>query len=120
MELIMDPITDIESNPELLEKIRNNFIYAQNLYAALCNNDFIKLDPWAILNNTVWNCSWRMAGGYVAQLRGDGENETYTDYYCSGLSDQSGFQTESDVTREILADLNNIGWTIVNPNIVDS
>lgn len=114
----MDPITDIESHPELLKKIRGNIVYAQNLYAALCNNDFIKLDPWAILNNTVWNCSWRMAGAYVADLRACGEN--YMDFYCSGISDQPGFQTESDVTREILADLNSIGWTIVNPYIVDS
>ena len=118
----MDPITDIEENPELLKKIRDNIVYAQNLYAALCNNDFIKLDPWVILNNSTWSCSWRMAGSYVADLRDCGE--TYMDFYCSGIGAnpkiQTGFQVENDVTREVLTDLNNIGWTIVNPHIVDS
>jgi hypothetical protein len=35
------------------------------------------------------------------------------DYYCSGVSDKSGFVSESGVTDEIRKDLFELGWTVV-------
>ncbi len=79
--------------------------YAQNLYSALCNNIFYK-------NNKKWSCSWRYAGGLVAQIRNSGEY--YLDYYCSGMFDKEGYVSEGTVTSEIMSDLNNLGWEVRN------
>ena len=35
---------DLRTTDWILEKARNDEAYAQNIYAALCNNGFIKLD----------------------------------------------------------------------------
>ena len=37
---------DLRSTEWILEKARGDEIYAQNLYAALCNNDFTKREMW--------------------------------------------------------------------------
>ena len=111
----MNLIENIYENTEILAKIRNNEVYAQNLYAALCNNDFVKLDPWLILQNKIWHCSWRTAGRHVTELRNCGED--YMDFYLSGMYNTKDFQNEGVVTPEILSDLEKIGWTVINPNI---
>ena len=113
----MNLIENIYENTEILTKIRTNTVYAQNLYAALCNNDLVKFDPWLILQNKIWNCSWRAAGRHVADLRNCGED--YMDYYCSGSAD-GVFQNEGIVTPEILEDLKKIDWTVINLNTFDS
>ena len=77
------------------EKIGNDK-YAQELYAALCNM------RWQNNGNSenIYSCSWRYAGGMVAQIRNQGEN--YMDFYCSG--------NEGQVNKRIENDLNNLGW----------
>lgn len=95
---------DMKANLELdllkvdyiVQKCQNKK-YAQNLYAALCNNRFFK-------NEQEWTCSWRYAGGLVADLRNKGED--YMTYYCNG--------NEGTVTDEIRLDLMEMGW-IVKP-----
>ncbi|NDI21048.1 MAG: hypothetical protein EBY85_07125 [Burkholderiaceae bacterium] len=57
------------TTPWILEKVRNNDAYAQNLYAAMCNNSFIRLEVVPILTEKEWSCSWRYAGGVVADIR---------------------------------------------------
>ena len=86
-------------------KCKNSDTYSQNLYAALCNNRFFK-------NDEEWTCSWRVAGGIVADLRDKGEE--YTDWYCSGiLGDKiDGYVPEGVTTSEITNDLLNLGWII--------
>jgi hypothetical protein len=94
---------DLRSNPEILAKVRNSEIYSQNLYAALCNNRFFYRDK-------EWTCSWRHAGGIIADMRQDGD---YIDWYCSGIgSNINGYVGESEVTDEIRLDLTKIGWTV--------
>jgi hypothetical protein len=88
---------------EYIVKKCQNDKYAQNLYAALCNNRFFK-------NTEEWTCSWRSAGGIVADLRNLGED--YMDWYCSGMAKAEGFVGESIVTPEITNDLLNLGWII--------
>lgn len=84
------------------QKCKNSKTYAQNLYAALCNNRFYK-------NEDEWTCSWRFAGGLVADLIGNGD---YLDWYCSGMGCDTikGYVGEGFVTPEINNDLLNLGW----------
>ena len=97
---------DLFSCEYIRNKCKNSEIYSQNLYASLCNNRFFK-------NDEKWTCSWRMAGGIVADLRDKGEQ--YTDWYCSGIlgtGNVEGYVPESVVTPEITNDLLNLGWII--------
>lgn len=118
---------DLMSSPWILNKVSNSRVYAQNLYAAMCNNNFQKNDVWPTLKGEIWGCSWRAAGGIVADMRGQGD---YLDYYCSGIGNyDSGFGLdnivpeldenqrryvpEGVVTEEIESDLNMLGWVIL-------
>jgi hypothetical protein len=101
----------------ILEKVRATESYAQNLYAAMCNNGFIKLDVIPILKQDEWGCSWRYAGGIVADMRQQGD---YIDWYCSGIRGgmsydddiKDGFVPEGYITDEIRNDLQRLGWAI--------
>jgi len=123
---------DLRTTQWILDKVRNREVYAQNLYAALCNREFQQLDVWPILTGETWHCSWRYAGGLVADMRGDGD---YMNWYCSGIlndvTDQAymdmtqeekaqyervrGYVNEGVVTEEIESDLNQLGWAVL-PN----
>ena len=87
---------DLIKNERIVSKCVNSEIYCQQLYSSLCNNKFFYGDK-------EWTCSWRMAGGIVADIIKDGN---YLDWYCSG--------NESFVTDEIKLDLMMMGW-IVKP-----
>ena len=97
---------DILNCEWMVEKICTSNEYAQHLYAAFCNNEFQKLDLLPILKNQTWGCSWRSAGGIIAEIRQQGD---YMDWYCSG--------NESMVTDEIREDLKKIGWIVVDEDI---
>jgi hypothetical protein len=106
-------------------KVRESETYAQNLYAAMCNMQFQKMEIFPILKEERWSCSWRSAGGIVADLRDEGD---YMNWYCSGMggvvgehcSDDelsvpfgnplSGYVAEGTVTDEIRQDLRKLGW----------
>lgn len=115
---------DLRSTEWICDKVKASESYAQNLYAAMCNNDFQKLDVIPILKDQRWSCSWRHAGGIIADMREEGD---YIDWYCSGIgSDDKGYGLdhtngnnyvpESVVTDEILADLKQLGWIVVDQN----
>jgi hypothetical protein len=104
---------DLRSTDWILEKVRASDVYAQNLYAAMCNNEFQRLDVYPILANQVWSCSWRYAGGIIADMRESGD---YIDWYCSGMGDGDGFVSECQVTDEIADDLNRLGWRVIETN----
>jgi len=74
--------------------------YAQNLYAALCNNTFLKLGK-------EWSSSWRSSGDLVSRILGFG---AYIDWYCSGIAGGEGFVEEGLITSEVYSDLLNLGW----------
>lgn len=93
---------DLLKNDTIAEKCLHSEIYAQNLYAALCNNRFF-------YGEEEWTCSWRFAGGLISDLRNSGD---YMDWYCSGMSDKIGYVPESVVTEEISLDFMKLGWTI--------
>jgi hypothetical protein len=108
---------DLVTTDWILEKVRSSEAYAQNLYAAMCNNGFIKLDVIPILKNEEWGCSWRYAGGIVADMRQQGD---YIDWYCSGIRgdgisinpEYEKFVGEGCVTDEIRNDLQRLGWAV--------
>jgi hypothetical protein len=94
---------DLRSSAEMLSKARHSKTYSQNLYAALCNNRFFYGDK-------EWTCSWRHAGGIIADMRQEGD---YIDWYCSGMApNETGYVGESEVTDEIRLDLIKMGWTV--------
>lgn len=108
---------DLRSTQWILEKVRKSPVYAQNLYAAMCNNDFIKNEVWPILKQETWGCSWRHSGGIIADMIGRGD---YIDWYCSGIRDDgsdSDYVSEATVTEEIRNDLNALGWTVIEDKV---
>lgn len=103
---------DLLTTDWILEKVRNSEAYAQNLYAAMCNTDFVKNDVWPRLQDQRWSCSWRYAGGIIADMRQEGD---YIDWYCSGIgSDNNGYVGEGHVTDEIREDLIKLGWIVID------
>lgn len=108
---------DLRTTDWILEKVRGSKVYAQNLYAAICNNDFMKLEVVPILTEKTWSASWRSAGGIVANMRQEGD---YIDWYCSGIreidAEPNGYVPEQVVTDEIRADLKRLGWIVVDQN----
>jgi hypothetical protein len=112
---------DIRACAWMLKKVQDSETYAQNLYAAMCNNVFQRNEVWPRLKDEYWSCSWRSAGGIIAELLGRGD---YIDWYCSGIMGAGeadsfqGYVSESTVTDEIRQDLFAIGWT-VEPYPVD-
>jgi len=106
-----DMALDMQDSLWFKHKVRTSDIYAQNLYAAICNMQWQKLDVIPILKDEYWACSWRVAGGIVAQLLGKGD---YLDWYCTGIFNEgthrAGHVEEGVVTEEIEADLKKLGW----------
>jgi hypothetical protein len=123
---------DLRSIDWIIQKVRNSEVYAQNLYAAMCNTQFQKIDNWCILSDEYWSCSWRYAGGIIADMKGEGD---YLDYYCSGITNDiiqyseeefkaltpekqqdiiniRSFVPESVITDEIRLDLRKLGWIV--------
>lgn len=93
---------DLRTNEYIINKVRTSKDYGQSLYAALCNNEFIKHEMWQILKDETWSCSWRYAGGILADMLEEGD---YMDWYCSG--------NEGNVDKEVEKDLYDLGWMIV-------
>lgn len=128
---------DLRTSELIIEKC-NDKLYAQHLYAAMCNNEFTKNDVWPILTEKRWGCSWRYAGGIVADIRQEGD---YIDWYCSGIRNIEDLTTEeynklsreeqeiylesnarvseSVVTDEIRKDLLSIGWLVAESDEQD-
>jgi hypothetical protein len=115
---------DLLTTEWILDKVRSSDSYAQNLYAALCNVEWRKRDLWTELKEENWGCSWRYAGGIIADMQQKGD---YIDWYCSGSGGlnreyegeetneewqkRTGYVPEATVTEEIERDLNKLGWT---------
>jgi len=109
---------DLLTTDWILTKVRESDAYAQNLYAAMCNTEWQKREVMPILRDEYWSCSWRYAGGIIADMREQGD---YIDWYCSGMGpDGNGnghgndptktYVGEGEVTEEIADDLYKLGW----------
>jgi hypothetical protein len=91
-----------------------------------------------ILKDQKWSCSWRHAGGIIADMQEQGD---YIDWYCSGIrntapieqsawdnltleeqqryKEQEAYVAESVVTDEIKSDLKKLGWLVLNNKEMD-
>ena len=107
---------DLRNTEWVVNKAKYNNVYAQNIYAALCNNQFIKLDAWQLLKEEYWSASWRYAGGIVSDILDQGD---YMDWYCSGIGGPTGdmgvpgYLPEGVVSDEVKEDLLKLGWKII-------
>jgi hypothetical protein len=113
---------DLWQSNEFLHKIRTRDDYAQNVYAALCNMRWQPAEVWPVLKDEYWSCSWRAAGGIVADFIGKGD---YMDWYCSGMGGLATYDvkegedymakmqyvSEGTVTDEIREDFARLGWS---------
>jgi hypothetical protein len=108
---------DLRNTEWIVHKAKGSNVYAQNLYAAICNNQFIKLDVWQLLKEEYWTASWRYAGGIIADILDEGD---YMDWYCTGSGGpvggmaMEGYLPEGVVSEEIEDDLKTLGWKIVS------
>ncbi len=114
---------DLRTTDWVLAKARARDSYAQNIYAALCNMRWQKLDVMPILKEELCSYSWRYAGGIVADMLQKGD---YIDWYCSGMGGlnqeydaketneewqkRTGYVPESVITDEIREDFKKLGW----------
>ncbi len=80
--------------------------YAQALYAALCNVQWLHYSQEP---KNAYGCTWRYAGGLVADMRDKGEN--YLDFYCSG--------NEGKVRKDVKDDLLVLGYKPI-PYVFDN
>ena len=118
---------DLRSTKWICDKVKASDAYAQNLYAAMCNMQFVKLDVIPILKDQRWSASWRHSGGIIADMQEKGD---YINWYCSGMGglvsdwdqDSETFEQwqartkyvpEGVVTEEIQEDLKKLGWVAV-------
>ena len=105
---------DLRSTRWICDRTKSTKTYAQNLYAALCNQEWQRNDVWPLLKDQRWSCSWRYAGGIVAHMREEGD---YIDWYCSGIQGEPdedwidlGHVPEGTITDQIREDLFRLGW----------
>ena len=110
---------DLRSTQWICDKAKAREEYAQNIYAALCNQDWQRNDVWPLLKGQTYSCSWRYAGGIVAHMREEGD---YIDWYCSGIQGEPdddwvdlGHVPEGTVTDQIRQDLFRLGWIVAGP-----
>jgi hypothetical protein len=112
---------DLRSTDWILEKARKEDRYAQNVYAALCNNEWMNVKgtdssvTMDLLKEKFWSCSWRRAGGVVSDMLGKGD---YIDWYCSGIQHDehgitAGYVPEGCITGLIQDDFKRLGWVPV-------
>jgi hypothetical protein len=88
-----DPIIDA-FDEALGDRIRDDDIFACDVWSALCNTDWIAPD------GGVHSDSFRSAGATVAEIRADGSD--YMTWYCS--------TTAGIVTKEISDAMAALGW----------
>jgi hypothetical protein len=122
---------DLRSSKELCDKAKKYENYAQNLYAAMCNMDWQSREFWQEMKGETWSCSWRHAGGIIADMQEKGD---YIEWYCSGIKNNDipdhefqeltvekqewilqskAYVSESVVTDEIREDLLKLGWIVI-------
>ena len=90
---------DLINSDTIRTLVQTDGTFALELYAALCNNQFIHRDMEQP-DQDYWSCSWRYAGDVVSGLDANGGN--YMDYYCSG--------NEGNISLRVATLLAEIGW----------
>lgn len=87
---------DLVQSVDLCARVREDHTFAQELYAALCNNQFLHVS--ASTDTDYWTCTWRYAADLIGTMRGDGAD----DMYSSGH--------EGHVSERVCDALSQLGW----------
>jgi hypothetical protein len=101
---------DALNNPEFVARLGADLVFAQNVYAAICNNDLIDL-----ATGDDYGMTWRAAASFVAHLRnlaGVEFDETYLTWYCSGMVDIDGWVEEGAITDDVRLAFKTLGWGV--------
>lgn len=111
-----DLYEDMACDEAIVEHLRTRE-GAEEFARALCNmqwekisvipEDELIIDRLKGVHRDLWHCSWRCAGGYIADIRHKhhGMNENYMDFYCVG---DEGYV--SDFVRD---NFKRLGWLSV-------
>ncbi len=105
----------LQTQPAILDAVRKDPDFLYDLYAALCNTEWVRVDNVtkeefveALQGENTYSVSWRTAGAICAQIYNlvypDKETKDYSDYYCAGCEGRT-----SDKMREIAL---SFGWEI--------
>jgi hypothetical protein len=111
---------DMASSRAIIKLLEDSDTAAQ-FYSALCNVEWVRIskipedeqiiDALMGVDRSEWSCSWRYAGGLIAQIRTLNYNlhEDYMDFYCCGNEGHV-----SELVREALAEL---GWKPITNDV---
>jgi hypothetical protein len=92
----------------LAEKILDDYDFAQEMYAALCNTGWVRT---GVPDALATFFSWRYAGGVIASIRNGTDSMSYMEFYCGG---NEGIV--SDLVREYMS---GIGWEPISLDRAD-
>ena len=106
---VPDLAADLSADAAFVERVRD-VGFAHAVYASLCNTEWRK-DP----SRRRWSCSWRTAGGLVADLRQ--LDESYIDFYLQDHVLEGGLPARPAKRRalslEVLGHYRRLGWHLV-------
>jgi hypothetical protein len=120
--------TDLWAQTDICKRIGRDEVFAQHVYAALCNQQFIRVEEWELTtgaDSIKVSYSWRKAAEIIALIRNEFYNktenpdviETYVHWYCSGMGCLEGAVEEGVVTDEVRDIFRNMGWSpIAHPD----
>lgn len=108
---------NLETHPLILAEAAKDSTFLNELYAALCNTEWIRTDNKtkeefveALQGENRYSVSWRTAGAICAEIYNrvyiDGEVKSYLDYYCGG--------NESRVSPRVEQIAHELGWDIIS------
>ena len=93
---------DVKEN--LSNKFKNDN-YAKDFYRAMSNMRWQNIkDP-----ENIYSCTWRYAGGMVAEMFEYEHPKCYLDFYCSGNEGYVSDEIENDL-KKIPGDYIHISW----------
>jgi hypothetical protein len=118
--------TDLWAQTDICKRIGRDEVFAQHVYAALCNQQFIRVEELTTGADPIKvSYSWRKAAEIIALIRNEFYNktenpdviETYVHWYCSGMGCLEGAVEEGVVTDEVRDTFRNMGWSpIAHPD----
>lgn len=114
MDLTRCSLDEVMAKDDIVIAYLGTSSIAQLFYRAMCNMQWRKIntlpeDERIIeklkgIDSDLWSCSWRHAGGVIADIRNAHYNtkEDYMDFYCSG--------NEGDVADVVAECFERMGW----------
>lgn len=87
-----------------VKNLLEDYDFAQEVYAALCNRTWQSLDDPEI----IFDCTWRYAAELITRIRDKGED--YLEFYPSNM--HTNRIPEGSVTVQVYIMFNDLGWTL--------